>query len=467
PATNAGTVTLNAANGTVQLGLPTDTTQTSLSSSAGVSAGAAGAVTIRGAAIDLGDALVATTVAGSTPSTTRGTIVLDANGGSGALTVANSTLNATTSGATQAGEIDLLGNPIVISNSTISSKTTGTAAAGSICVGSGTACVPAAAVVTSAPRSVIHAPAASPGSIAISASTLSTSTSTSGNAGNIDVISTGALALSAATIESQSTSPSPTNAGTVGIITLTGAPVSITNHSLVSTTSVGNFVPGETSGGGTAPPATTPGTAITINSTGGVPLQISDSSVNASAGLANGSNIAVNAGGGPIELQGSTLLASANAGNGGNITINDAGNTTLQQSGILARATAGNGGAINIKLNKGAVFVEDAASLVSATSQTGNNGTVTISGPQTNFQSSLYVPEVSAAKPPELSANACQRDSSHSTFVREGQGGVAPAPDDYVTGRAAGAPAGESAALRGGPTPALAANSPVRLAGCK
>jgi large exoprotein involved in heme utilization and adhesion len=189
--------------------------------------------------------------------------------------------------------------------------------------------------------------------------------------------------------------------------------------------------------------------------------------VNASAGLANGSNIAVNAGGSPIELQGSTLLASANAGNGGNITINDAGNTTLQQSGILARATAGNGGAINIKLNKGAVFVEDAASLVSATSQTGNNGTVTISGPQTNFQSSLYVPEVSAAKPPELSANACQRDSSHSTFVREGQGGVAPAPDDYVTGRATGAPAGESAAQARGPAPSLAANAAVRLAGCK
>jgi hypothetical protein len=466
-ATNAGTVTLNAANGTVQLGLPTDTTQTSLSSSAGASAGAAGAVTIRGAAIDLGDALVATTVAGSTPSATRGTIVLDANGGSGALTVANSTLNATTSGATQAGEIDLQGNPIVISNSTISSKTTGTGAAGSICVGSGAVCVPTGGVVTTGQRSIIHAGAASPGSIAITASTLSTSTSTSGNAGNIDVTSTGPLALSAATIESQSTSPSPTNAGTVGIITLTGASVSITNHSLVSATSVGNFVPGETTGEGTPPPATTPGTAITISNTGGTaPLQISNSSVNASAGLANGSNIAVNAGGSPVELQGSTLLASANAGNGGNITINDAGTTTLQQSGILARATAGNGGAINIQLTKGAVFVEDAQSLVSATSQTGNNGTVTISGPQTNFQSSLYVPEVSAAKPPELSANACQRDSSHSTFVREGQGGVAPAPDDYATGRAAGARASESAA-QARPAPAVAGNAPVRLAGCK
>jgi len=463
-ATNAGTVTLSAANGTVQLGLPTDTAQTTLSSSAGVAAGAAGAVTVRGAAIDLGDALVATTVAGSTPSATRGTIVLDANGGTGPLTIANSTLNATTSGATQAGEIDLQGNPIIISHSTISSKTTGTGAAGSICVGTGAgACVAASAAPATGQRAIIHAGAAAPGSIAITASTLSTSTSTSGNAGNIDVTSTGPLALSAATIESESTSPSPTNAGTVGIITLTGASVSITDHSLVSATSVGNFVPGETSGGGT----TTPGTAITINSTGGTtPLQVSDSTVNASAGLANGSNIAVNAGGSPIELQGSNLLASANAGNGGNITINDAGTTTLQQSGILARATAGNGGAINIQLTKGAVFVEDAQSLVSATSQTGNNGTVTISGPQTNFQSSLYVPLVSAAKPPELSANACQRDSSHSTFVREGQGGVAPAPDDYATGRAAGARAGESAA-QAGPAATVAGNAPVRLAGCK
>jgi fibronectin-binding autotransporter adhesin len=461
-ATNAGTVTLSAVNGTVQVGLSADSAQTNISSSAGAAAGAAGAVTIRGAGINLGNALVATTAAGSTPSITRGTIVLDANGGAGPLTVANSTLNATTSGAQQAGEIELQGDPIVISNSTISSKTTGTGAAGSICVGStgGAACVPAPA--TAAQRPIIRAGAASTGSIAITASTLSTSTSTSGNAGNIDVTSTGALALSEATIESKSTSPSPTNAGTVGIIKLSGAPVSITNHSLVSATSVGTFVPGETTGAGT-----TPGTAITISSTGGTaPLQVSDSSVNASAGLANGSNIVIDAGGSPIELQRSTILASANAGNGGNITINDAGTTTLQQTGILARATAGNGGAINIQLKGGAVFVQDAQSLVSATSQTGNNGTVTISGPQTNFQSSLFIPEVSAAKSPELSANACQRDGSHSTFVREGRGGVAPGPDDYLTGPAADAAAAESAAQSSATALGSVAIAPARLADC-
>jgi large exoprotein involved in heme utilization and adhesion len=292
---------------------------------------------------------------------------------------------------------------------------------------------------------------------------LSTSTSTSGNAGNIDVSTTGALSLADTTIESKSTSPSPTNAGKVGIIRLTGASVSITDHSLVSGTSLGTSEAGNDGG------QTTPGTAITISSTGGTtPLVIADSSVNASAGLANGSNIVIDAGGSPVELQRSSILASAKAGNGGNITINDAGSTTLQQTGILAQAGPGNGGAINILLRGGAVFVQDAQSLVSATSQSGNNGTVTISGPQTNFQSSLFVPEVSAAKPPELSANACQRDSSHSTFVREGRGGVAPGPDDYVTGTAApsAAAGGESARQPGAAAADRVASMPVRTAGC-
>jgi len=218
------------------------------------------------------------------------------------------------------------------------------------------------------------------------------------------------------------------------------------------------------------PIVSTPATAITINSTGGtLPLLIADSNVNASAGLANGSNIVINAGGSPIRLQGSTILASATAGNGGNITINDAGTTTLQQTGILAQAGPGNGGAINIQLKAGALFVQDAQSLVSATSQSGNNGTVTISAPQTNFQSSLRIPDVSAAKAPELSANACQRDASHSTFVREGRGGVTPGPDDYLAGRPASEiPAGGESAHRSGDTaPGLVASTAVAgPAGC-
>jgi hypothetical protein len=427
-------------------------------------------VTIAGAGVDLEDAKVSTTASGSVPSPTRGSIVVDANNGAGPLTIANSTLNATTSGVQQAGEIDLQGASIIISNSTISSKTTGTGAAGAICVSTtgSASCVaaPAAAGAANLRRlAIIHAASPSTGSIAINGSTLSTSTSTSGNAGDINVTTTGALALSNATIESQSTSSSATNAGSVGVINLTAGSFSMTDQSLVSATSVG----ANTGATGTpAPGPTTP--AITISSTGGTsPLLIADSSVNASAGLANGSNLVINAGGSPIRLQGSTILASATAGNGGNITINDAGTTTLQQTGILAQAGPGNGGAINIQLKAGALFVQDAQSLVSATSQSGNNGTVTISAPQTNFQSSLRIPDVSAAKAPELSANACQRDAGHSTFVREGRGGVTPGPDDYLPGRSASAvPAGgESAHQSGDTAPGLVASTAVAgPAGC-
>jgi filamentous hemagglutinin family protein len=200
---NAGYVSLSAPAGTVQVGLAGDSTPSSLSSEAGANAGTPGAVTLVGVAIDLGDAKVSTTAASTNPGTTRGTIVLVAGNGSGPLTIANSSLDAATSGVQQAGEIDLEGSPTTISNSTISSATTGTGSAGAICVSSGgPACVTGAAPaggLRAASKMLAAAPAGG-GSISISGSTLSTSTSTSGNAGDITVITPGALTLSGTTV---------------------------------------------------------------------------------------------------------------------------------------------------------------------------------------------------------------------------------------------------------------------------
>jgi filamentous hemagglutinin family protein len=61
---NAGSVTLLASNGSVQIGLPGDAAQTQISTAAGPQAGAAGAVTVTGTAIALGDASVTTTAGG-------------------------------------------------------------------------------------------------------------------------------------------------------------------------------------------------------------------------------------------------------------------------------------------------------------------------------------------------------------------------------------------------------------------
>ena len=458
PQANAGFVKLAAPAGTVQVGLATDTAPSSLSTSAGVNAGAPGAVTVTGARVDLEDAKISTTTASTSPSTTRGTIVLDAGQGAGPLTIANSSLDAATSGVQQAGEIDFEGSPIVISNSTISSATTGTGSAGSICVSSGgPGCVAAAPAGAAGGLRLADKPlaAAAPagGSISITGSTLSTSTSTSGTAGNITVITPGALTLTGTTIASQSTSPAA-NAGAVGVINLSGGSVSILGGSSVSATSQGG--PAGTGGGTGAAPSS----AITISSTDGTtPLEIFDSTISTKAQVVNGSNTVINAGGSQVLLQGSEISASATAGNGGNITINDAGDTVLARSAIVAQAGPGNGGAINIHLVNGAVFVQDSASIVSATSQTGNNGTVTINSPQTDLNSALRVPEVSAARTPELTANACKRDASHSTFVREGRGGVEPRPDSYLTGPVASGPPDSRGAQAPAAVPATANDS--------
>ncbi len=467
PDANAGFVKLTATGGTVQVGLPSDSAATSLSSKAGSSAGAPGEVTITGAAINLGRASISTTAAGEQPSATRGTIVLEAGGGAGALSIANSSLDAATSGVQQAGEIDLEGGSILVANSTISSATTGTGSAGAICVMTGTGCAGSgspAGAARGANKALAAAAAAGDG-ITIEGSTLSTSTSTTGNAGDLTVITPGALALADTVIESKSTSPAST-AGSVGVINLSGGSVSITDGSSVLASSQGGraAATGATGSGPSTAPTTTPAAAITISSTDGTtPLEIFDSTISTKAQVVNGSNTVINAGGSQVLLEGSEIIASATAGNGGNITINDAGDTVLARSAIVAQAGPGNGGAINVHLVNGAVFVQDSASIVSATSKTGNNGTVTINSPQTDLNSALRVPEVSAARTPELTANACKRDASHSTFVREGRGGVEPRPDSYLTGPVASGPTDSRGAQGPAAVPATA-NDPTLLA---
>jgi large exoprotein involved in heme utilization and adhesion len=152
--------------------------------------------------------------------------------------------------------------------------------------------------------------------------------------------------------------------------------------------------------------------------------------------VTDGSNIVINAGGSPLFLQSGTINATAGGkGNGGDVTINDVGATVVQGSRIIANASGGDGGAININLNKNSAFVEDTQSEISATSLTGNNGTVTINAPQTDLNSALHPAEVGVTQAPELSANACAPGTNRSTFVRDEHGGIAPAPDDYLTGQ--------------------------------
>ena len=84
-----------------------------------------------------------------------------------------------------------------------------------------------------------------------------------------------------------------------------------------------------------------------------------------------------------VQLTNSQLNASVQGSSttvGGNITI-DPQYVILQNSQILAQATQGQGGAISITITNGGLFLPDANSTVSASSQFGVNGTVTIQSP--------------------------------------------------------------------------------------
>jgi large exoprotein involved in heme utilization and adhesion len=73
------------------------------------------------------------------------------------------------------------------------------------------------------------------------------------------------------------------------------------------------------------------------------------------------------------------------AGGGGNITI-DPNVVALQHSQVIAQAVQGAGGNITLTTP---LFLADSSSLVSASSQFGLNGTVTVQSPTSNLSESL------------------------------------------------------------------------------
>jgi filamentous hemagglutinin family protein len=107
-----------------------------------------------------------------------------------------------------------------------------------------------------------------------------------------------------------------------------------------------------------------------------------DSTVTTQASQASGGNITVLATD-TVHLTNSQLNASVQGSSttvGGNITI-DPQYVILQNSQILAQATQGQGGVIALTITNGGLFLPDATSTVSASSQFGVNGTVTIQSP--------------------------------------------------------------------------------------
>jgi large exoprotein involved in heme utilization and adhesion len=149
--------------------------------------------------------------------------------------------------------------------------------------------------------------------------------------------------------------------------------------------------------------------------------------ISTAAETANGGNITLKVND-LVYLLSSKITASVNlkTGNGVNITIVPQ-LVVLNHSSIIAQAAEGRGG--NITINAGA-FIPSADSIVSATSQTGISGTVSITG-LFNLSGALVVLSSELRGRAAVLREACAAygDRPISSLVEAGRGGLPQDPE--------------------------------------
>ena len=123
-----------------------------------------------------------------------------------------------------------------------------------------------------------------------------------------------------------------------------------------------------------------PGNTGNIQINAGNQFAMANSTVTTEATQSGGGAIKITtAPSGPVELTNSTISASVLDGTGGGGSVNiDPQFVILQNSQILANAIFGAGGNINITTN---LLLPDSASVISASSQFGQQGTISIQSP--------------------------------------------------------------------------------------
>jgi len=226
---------------------------------------------------------------------------------------------------------------------------------------------------------------------------ISTATAGDGPAGSITVNAGSINVSSGASISSSS----GLNVGVGGFLSGNGAggtvtvnatgPVTITDQgSGLFTTTVGNGAGGNinlsgstiqlSNGGAISATSSGSGNAGNITVNAGNQLTMSNSSITTEANQSSGGAIKVSTNpSGMVQLTDSAISASVLDGIGGGGSVNiDPQAVILQNSQILAQAIQGPGGNISITTN---LLLPDSASLISASSQFGQQGTIVIQSP--------------------------------------------------------------------------------------
>jgi filamentous hemagglutinin family protein len=327
---------------------------------------------------------------GPPPTGSAGTVTIQGLGGPAQSVLIDGTgsgILTNTVGTGPGGNINILANTVTLQNSgTLSAATSGTApsaAGGTITVHAEQVALNHQAVITTDTNGI--APA---GVVEINTGTLTIKDGAQ--------IRSSSGAETAVVATALSTAP-----------TLTGGTITVQGQSGAGSLAHSVTLDGSGSGILTQSSGNRPGGDINILTNGSVTMTNGASISASSTGTGNAGNIMVNAGnqfamtnasvtteadqssggaikittdpGGNVQLTNSTISASVLDGTGGGGSVNiDPQSVILQNSQILAQAVQGPGGNIFITTN---LLLQDANSVISASSQFGQNGTITIQSP--------------------------------------------------------------------------------------
>ncbi|MEZ5581954.1 MAG: hypothetical protein R3F37_03480 [Candidatus Competibacteraceae bacterium] len=130
-----------------------------------------------------------------------------------------------------------------------------------------------------------------------------------------------------------------------------------------------------------------------------------------------------------------TTSVAGGKGDGGNIGIESQFVVLDGASEIIAQAKEGSGGDIGIRITNDGAFFQSPDSTVDASSEFGVSGSVQIEAPDTDITSGLAnLPEAFLDVANLLSDRCGARTAEQaSSFVVIGHGGIAPAPDNFLT----------------------------------
>lgn len=353
-------------------------------------------------------------------------------------------INASSSGSGNAGDVAVTADILSIGNSGLVSTSTSQAGAGGVVnITSGALALTDSGRITSSTTGIGKA-----GTITVSLSgdllvtgnaTITADTAGAGKGGSISV------AADTVTLSAKgSLAAASTGTGDAGNVSVAANNILIADRGSISTRTdstgsggtitIGTGLLQMESGGQISSSSGSSGNAGNISITATDSVYVRDSSITTEALLADGGNIAIKAPN-TIRFDNSTLTASVNGEKetvGGNILI-DPRFVLLKGSDVVATAHKGTGGNIDITSS---VFLADNYSVVSAASELGFPGTVSINAP--NTVSGLIAPLssdiVSSAALLRERCIARIREGKYSSFIVGGRDGIPIEPGNMIPG---------------------------------